>query len=383
MSNTITNVTPQLLAQGLLALRENAILPRLVNQSYSAMAERRGNVINIPISDAIAARSVTPSITMNSNVDVSPSTVAVTLDYWYEAPFNLSDTDQLSTHEAFIPMNVSEAIKSLINTIDDSIWSKHTGIFNTGGTAGTTPFSTNLAAAGSARVGLNKSNCPIMDRRAVLDPLAEGNLLTVADVLNFDKRGDQGGIVMGQIGRKLGVDWYMDQNLGLFTAGSSWVTGWSVAGTGTIGASTLTIVNSSVTVLASIKVGDIFALGGNEYVITTAKTTASVTDGTAVVFYPPLKTVIASGDAITVGTYGTQYTVNLMFHRDAFAFASRPLASSRVPGVSNQISSVVDPISGVALRVELSRQYKQDTYSYDALWGTGLVRKEYAAKILG
>ena len=383
MSNTITNVTPQLLAAGLLALRENAILPRLVDKSYSSMAAQRGNVINIPISDSIAARTVTPSVTMNSNVDTSPGTVAVTLDYWYEAPFNMSDTDQLSTHESYIPMNVSEAVKALVNTIDDTIWGKHTALYRTGGTAGTTPFATVIDAATSAMLGLDVELAPESSRVAVLDPHARTNFLKLSNILEFQKSGDTGPIIKGQIGEKLGIDWFMDQRLGRFTAGSSWVTGWAVAGTGTIGASTLTIVNATVTVLAQIKVGDIFALGGYEYAITTAKTTASVTDGTAIVFYPPLKTVIASDDAITVGTYGTQYTVNLMFHPKCFAFASRPLASSKVPGVSNVISQAIDPVSGVALRVELSRQYKQDTYSYDALWGTGVVRKEFGAKILG
>jgi len=376
-------VTPQILAMGLKTLRQNAILARLVNQSYSTEAAQRGNVINIPVASDISARTVTPSVTINSNVDVSPTNVAITLDSWYEAPFNMSDTDQLSTTADFIPMNVSVAVKALINTIDNSIWAKHTGIFSANGTAGTTPFATNLAAAASARVALNKQLAPLDDRRAVLDPASEGNLLAVPDVLNFDKRGDQGGIIRGAIGTKLGFDWYLDQNLGKFTAGTSWITGWAVAGTGTVGAATLTVVHSTITVMGTIKVGDIFELGGNSYAITTAKTTASITDGTIIYFYPPLKTVIASDDALTVAAYATQYTVGLAFHRDAFAFASRPLASSRIPGAGNQISSVVDPVSGVALRLELSRQYKQDTYSFDALWGTGLVRKEYATKIMG
>ena len=59
MTNTITYVTPQLLAQGLMALRQQAIMPRLVNRSYEDLAMREGNVINIPVPSAIAARSVT------------------------------------------------------------------------------------------------------------------------------------------------------------------------------------------------------------------------------------------------------------------------------------------------------------------------------------
>jgi hypothetical protein len=381
VSNTITNVTPKLLAQGLLALRERAIFPRIVNTDYSNLASQKGNVINIPLSASITARAITPSITMNSNVDTAPSTVAVTMDYWYEAPFNMSDTDVLSTQAGYIPMNASEAIKALANTIDDYIWGKHTGIFSASGTAGTTPFATNLGVAGDARAALNKQLAPPDDWRGVLDPSAEANLLTVQDILNFDRTGQQGAIIQGAIGRKLGVDWYMDQNLSTFSAGTSWVTGWAVAGTGTTGASTLTIVNSSQTVMGTILVGDIFDLASNSYAITSALSTSSVTDGAVLVFYPPLKAAVASDAAITVAGYGTSYTVNLMFHRDAFCWASRPLGN--IGGVGNLVQSEVDPVSGISLRLELSRQYKQTTYSYDVLGGAKLVRPEFATKIMG
>ena len=80
MSNTITYVTPKLLASGLLALREQAIMPRLVNRSYGELAQEKGNVINIPVPSAIAARAVTASVVMNSNVASAPTNIAVTLD---------------------------------------------------------------------------------------------------------------------------------------------------------------------------------------------------------------------------------------------------------------------------------------------------------------
>jgi hypothetical protein len=152
MSNTITNVLPQMLAQGLLALREQAILPRVVNRSYDSMAAQKGNVINIPAPSAITARAITPANAMATNVDSSPTTVALTLDWWYEAPFQMSDSDEKSVMAGFLPMQASEAIKALANGIDDYIFGKHVGIFSAAGTAGTTPFATNLAAAGAAHV---------------------------------------------------------------------------------------------------------------------------------------------------------------------------------------------------------------------------------------
>lgn len=377
MANTIDNVTPKLLAQGLRALREMAVMPRLVNRSYENMASQKGNVINVPIPSAIAARDVTPSVTMNSNVDSSPTVALVTLDFWKEAPFHLSDNDVVSVMEGVIPMQASEAVKSLGNAIDSYIMGKHTGFFGIVGTPGTTPFASAITVAGDARKKLNRQLAPMDDRRGVLDPDAEANLLALSNILQFDQRGDQGGIIQGTIGRKLGFDWYLDQNVTSYTPGTGWVTGWAASTVGgAVGDTTLNILNATAS--GTIKVGDIFSNGGYDYVITAAAT-ASATVAVAVEFYPGLQATIATGDAVTV--VGATYDVNLAFHRDAFAWASRPLAD--IQGLGNSMISAVDPVTGVALRLEVSRQYKQTTFSYDVLGGANVIRRELGVKIAG
>jgi hypothetical protein len=62
-------------------------------------------------------------------------------------------------------------------------------------------------------------------------------------------------------------------------------------------------------------------------------------------------------------------------------FVNRPLGA--IGAYGNIIQGAVDPISGCALRLELSRQYKQNTHSYDSLCGAALARRELATKILG
>jgi hypothetical protein len=377
VANTITEVLPKLLAQGLLALRQNAVMPRLVNRDYENLASQKGNVINVPIPSAIAARDVTPSVTMASNVDSAPTSALVTLDFWKEAPFHLSDADMVSVMNGAIPMQASEAIKALGNAIDSYIMGKHTGIFGHAGTAGTVPFATTIQAASDARKRLNKQLAPPDNRYGVLDPDAEANFLQLSNVLDVDKRGDQGGIVSGAIGRKLGFDWFMDQNVSSYTPGTGWVTGWAASTVGgAVGDTTLNILNATAS--GTIKIGDIFTVGAGQYAITAAAT-ASATVQVAVSFYPALATAVATGSAIAV--VGSTYQVNLAFHRDAFAWASRPLAD--LQGLGNQMISQVDPVTGIALRLEVSRQYKQTTFSFDVLGGANLVRKELAAKILG
>jgi hypothetical protein len=380
MANTNTNVTPQLLAQGLMALRQNAVFARLVNRGYETLAAQRGAVVNIPIPSAITAREITAAVTHATNVDSSPTVAVVTLDQWYEAPFQLSDKDQLDVMNGWVPMQASEAVKALVNQIDGHIFGKHTGIYYYGGTAGTTPFATNVNLAGGARKQLNDGLAPMDNRRVVFDPAAENNFLILSNILDADKRGDQGGIIRGSIGHKLGMDFYMNQNVTSYTPGTGWVTGWALSTvSGLAGETTLNILNATAS--GTIKVGDLFtAAGSTQTYRVAAAATASATVAVVITIDPALVTSVATSGALTV--IATAHIPNLVFHRDAFAFASRPLADSApMPGV--QMQTAVDPVSGIAMRLELSRQYKQTTFSYDALWGSGLVRGALAAKILG
>jgi hypothetical protein len=380
VANTITNVLPKMLAQGVLALRQQAVMPRLVNRDYQSLAAEKGNVINVPIPSAITARAVTPSITMNSNVDSAPTVALVTLDRWYEAPFQLSDNDAVSAAGSFLPMQASEAIKALANDADSYILSKHVGFYGAAGTAGTTPFNGSMVVGGTARKLLNKQLAPMDNRFGVLDPDAENNFLMNANLIQAEQRGDQESLVQGHIGKILGIQWYMDQNITSFTPGTAWITGHAVSGSGgAIGAQTLTIVNATAT--GQIKIGDIFTVaGGSQQYVITAAATITVTASEAVItFYPGLATAAVSAGALTV--VGTAYVVNLVAHRDALAWASRPLAGLFSAG--NVFQAPTDPISGIALRLELSRQYKQETFSFDYLAGANVVRRELGTKILG
>ena len=74
--------------------------------------------------------------------------------------------------------------------------------------------------------------------------------------------------------------------------------------------------------------------------------------------------------------------VNLNVHRDAFALASRPFAGADPMGLGTYMSAV-DPVSRLALRLEVSRQHKRTRFSYDILYGAQLVRPELAARMAG
>jgi hypothetical protein len=114
MANVLSPLIPKLLAQGLIALRQQAIMPRLVNRGYESLAGEKGSTITIPVSSAIAAQAVSPANTPPATADTAPGSVTLTMSNWYEAPFYLTDKDLLEVDKGIIPMQASEAIKSLI-----------------------------------------------------------------------------------------------------------------------------------------------------------------------------------------------------------------------------------------------------------------------------
>ena len=125
-------------------------------------------------------------------------------------------------------------------------------------------------------------------------------------------------------------------------------------------------------------VGDIFTVAGD----TVSHVVTAAAGGTSITFTPGLGAAVVNNAAITFTASAAAFTRNLLFHRDAFAFASRPLEDGMMVGGDNVMSNV-DPISGLSLRVEVSREFKQTRVSYDILYGGALVRPELASLILG
>ena len=231
---------------------------------------------------------------------------------------------------------------------------------------------------------------PGSNRYVVLDPDAEANALTMSPFLKADERGDQGGILAGQIGTKLGFQWWLDQNVPTHTAGVITDTNTGspatclVAVATAVGAESLTMAYSA-TNTGSLKVGDLFTIENNttqQFVVTAAVSTTTIANNSTVtVAFAPALTVAAS--VTNKITWVAAHVNNMLFHRDAFAFASRPLMTASDPGLGSIFQSAIDPVSGLALRLEVSRQNKMQTWSFDILYGGTVVRPQLAARLLG
>jgi len=383
MANDINNILAKILARGLLALREQAIMPRLVNGDYSSEAAEKGDTIDVPIPSAVTASDVTPSNTPPAPSSSTPGKVQIPLNNWKKADFYLTDKEmvEIDKNAHFMPMQMSEALRALANEVNEDIHAEYLGVYGVTGTPGTTPFASTVTDATNARKVLHQQRAPRSERRGVLDFDAEANALALAPFADAEKTGSTGVKIEGEIGRKYGIDWFADDAVVTHTAGTLSTPGGVVGSTTAAGATTLDVASASAQ--GNINVGDIFTIAGDTQTYVAGATVSAIVSGTAqsVTINPPLKAEATSGAAITfVGTH----VVNLAFHRDAFAFANRPLvASTQDMALGSQILSMTDPQTGITLRLEVSRQYKQVVWEFDILWGAKLVRPELATRIAG
>lgn len=386
MANTLTNILPKVLARGLLTLRETCVMPRLVNSDYTLIAAKKGSTIDVPVPTAVATRNVTPSQTPPANVDYTPGLVQVQLNNWKQSdPIGLTDNEmqQIDAEEHFLPMALQEGVRSLARDVNASILAEYKSVYGFYGATNTIPFNATdkVLHATQIRALLNKQLCPRTGRYGVVNMDAEANMLALEQFSSADKVMSKDVIIEGEIGRKYGIDWVAEDAIPVHTAGTASAATVTEISNSAVGATSVTLKVSAST--ATLVVGDVltFANHAQQYAVTGAATLD--TTGVVVGITPALVAAVnGSGTPVAV-TVKASHTVNLAFHRDAFAFATRPLSVGLVTEGGSMMMTMQDPKSKLIMRLEVKREHKQTAWEFDILWGVKCVRPEFAARIIG
>lgn len=290
-------------------------------------------------------------------------------------------------------------ISQLAASIDADVANSFKYIGNSVGTPGTTP-ATSLVLL-QAQQKLNENAAVMSPRYATVNPAANAALIEgmkglfnpVSAISKQFKNGMFGEGILGY------DELNMSQSVKQFTTGSR-------AGTVTVNA-TVTAEGSTTVVLTgltttTIKAGDVFTIAdcfavnpqtrestGSLYQFValadvTASTTASVTVPAMYSAGQALATVNAlpvSGKAVTfVGAASTQYPQNLIYHKDAIAFATADLLMPQgVDMASRQVHN------GISLRIVRQYDINNDRLPcrIDVLYGYSVIRPQMAVRLWG
>lgn len=375
MANLLDAYIPEIWAQeSLMWLRKNLVLANLIHRDFENEVARQGDTVNTRKPRSFTAQAFTGSVSIQ---DAQADNVAVILDQHQHVAFELSDKDRSLAIKDLVEEYLGPGGYAIADKIDQDIWALYKDVPYNFGTAGTTPSA--ISDITGVRKILNDDLVPLPQRRLVLDSAAEEKFLQLATFHEANKVGDEGTALReASLGRKFGLDTFMDQNAPQHTAG---VPGGTPLVNGALAIGATSVVLDGAGASGTYKKGDIVTLAGDTkpYVVTADVTLSGTGTGTIVVS-PALRVAIADNAAITLKA---THRVNLAFQRNAFALVSRPLDSP--PEGLGGVRSAVAQQDGIGVRVTIGYDIRKLSMVgvLDLLYGVKTLDQELAARLLG
>ncbi len=366
MSNTF--LTAQEIArQALPILKNNLVFPMLTYTDYADDFANVGDTIQIRKPPVYEAKEFNGTI---ETQDIVEDKVLVTMDKIADVSVEVTAKEMALEIENFTSQVIEPAAIAIAEKINRDGLELYKDIYTIGGTAGTTPNSLEDLAA--ARKMLNINKAPVFPRYAVWDPEADMNFSVIPAIVNAEKSGSTEALREGSIGRIQGVDNYMSQAIWNHTPGVS-ATGLTVKNAVTAGSHQVDIGGTSLT--GKFVKGDILTIDGTTYTVTEDSDEA-VSNSIAGIKVAPVLPQIESGTDVAVSP---AHAANLVFHKNAFAFVSRPLELAR--GAESYVTS----FEGITLRVTFSydASTKKQMLSIDTLYGFKTIYPQLAMRYMG
>lgn len=384
MPNTLTPIIPNLTSSFRNILAERAPLPRMTMTDFKADQAALNQVVTVPLAPTVVGADRTPAMvpTVGADRTVTNTTITITKDRTFRFHLTGDDYLRMSQNPEFMPLSMAQAIRAWRNEVHSDIASLHTaaaGYYSTStpssgaalGTAGTTPFGSDISVLVGAEKLLNDSLAPSEDRFLYIDTAAKSNLGNLGQLIKANEAGSDALLRQGIIGQLAGfnVVWGNDVKVGATIAGSGYVTN----GTQAVGATTIAVTTGT----GAIPAGTVISFAAdtvNRYVVATAYAggagNITITSG--------LVNSIATANAITLSA-GRR---NLAFHREAIGLAIR-LPALPTMGDAGEHTEILDPDTGIGVRFSTYKGYGLNNFEISSAWGAAVVRPELLKLVLG
>lgn len=406
MASENTLLTPTIIAkEALMMLTNNLVMGKLVHREYKNEFKKVGTSITIrkPVKFTVTKTQAR----LNENVVEYNETMTVATQAHVTWAF--SSVELTMTIDDYSRRYIQPAAAELANTVDYDLCGLYNDVFNCVGTPGTTPNA--FSFLGNVQRRLDDLAAP-NPRVAVLNPAANW---AMADGLKgtFAAKPALDMLTKGYLGTVANLDIHMDQNIRRHTTGAF-----------TTGCTPLVDDNPGTNVeegdvelqtdgwnasTAVLKAGDVFTVdacyavnpksrastgvlkqwvslddetsdaGGNVAVrCFTAASEGMRSTGS----YKNMNSLPADDAAINMlGTQSTAYAQNLVFHPNAFALVTMPMAMpSNVWG-----ARVTDKQMGLSIRVvkDYDIDADEEIIRMDILFGVSTLYPELASRLPG
>jgi len=404
MSNSLLTID-MITREALEIFENNLVLTRNVNRQYDNSFAVEGAKIGSTLRIRLPDRALVTDGAALQVQDDNEQFTTLTVSSQKHIGVNFTSAELTMQLDDFAERVLKPRISQLASSVDNDVASAYKGIANTVGTPGTTPSTSLVLLQGQQK--LNEFAVPMDPRYATVNPAANAGLVEGLKGLfnptdTISRQFKQGLMGQGVLGYN---EIAMSQSIVNHTTGSR-STSDTILVNGAIstqGATTIALDGGTAS--ATIKQGDVFTIanvyavnpqtrqstGSLQQFVATADATASsgawATVSISPAIYTPTNALAtvdsfpADNAAVTfVGSASTQYPQNLIYQKDAIAFATADLLlPNGVDMASRQVHN------GISLRIVRQYDINNDRMPcrIDVLYGFSVIRAAAAVRLWG
>lgn len=374
MANTLTNLIPSAYAALDVVSRELVGLIPSVNRDSKADAVAKDQTLYLPVAPANTTSNITPAMTVTAASDQTIGTKSVTISNYKVSGFNWTGEEEYNLEQGpgvapILQDQIEQCLRVHVNEIEAAIFSAaKIAASRAYGTAGTTPFASNVGDAAQIKKILDDNGAPMATRSLVIDTTAGAALRTLAQLT---KANEAGSAMTLRDGTLLDLSGFMikeSAQISTHTAGTG--ASYQLNGAHSTGATTITVDTGSGTILA----GDVVTIGSHKYVVATA-----LSGGSFTINAPGLRADHADNVTVTVNA---AHTKNLAFSRNAILLATRLPKPARADMAEDR-QVITDARSGLSFEMSLYPGYRMSKVEIAIAYGVSVIKPEHLAVLLG
>lgn len=376
MANTLTNLIPDTYAALDVVSRELVgFIPSVARDASTDRAALNQNVRAHQTRANSAGADITAAMAIPAAADQTIDNVVVQITKARSFPFSWTGEEQYGVDQGPGILSVkqdqiAQAIRAAVNEIENDLADAGAAAGSRAhGTAGTTPFATNLGD--SAQVGkiLSDNGAPLSGRSLIIDTASGASLRTLAQLTKANEAGTSMTLRDGELLNLHGFSIKESAQINNATAGTG--ASYLINGALSAGATTITVDGGSGTILA----GDIVTIGGIKYVVATALSGATFT-----INKPGLVAAVADNASVTVNATSAR---NVAFTQNALLLATRlPIVPSE-GDLAIESEIITDPRSGLSFELRVYPGYGMNRYEIRVAWGVKAIKPEHIALLIG
>lgn len=378
MANTLTGLIPSLY-QGLdIVSRELVGLVPAVTSNSGAERAAVGQTVRVPITGVANVADISPAMTAPEPTDQTVTNTDIVITKARAAEFGVIGEEQRGLNangagwENIQAGMFAQAVRKLVNEVEADLAGTYIATSRAYGTAGTTPFASDLSDTANLHKILADNGSPLMEKQLVIDTTAGAKMRNLTQLTKANEANSDSLLRQGVLLDVHGFAIRESAQMKLHTKGTG--AGYLSNGTFAEGATVINVDTGSGTILA----GDVVTFAGdpNKYIVAVG----AASPGNITLAAPGLQQSLADGVAMTIGN---NYTANMAFDKNAIQLVTRAPALPNGQDMAQDSMMLTDPRSGLTFEVRVYYGYRKVRYEVALAWGVKNIKPEHSVLLLG